>query len=268
MLQQPSHPGNIGAAARALAVMGFGELRCVAPRLPGWKKHPEAIARASHALRVLDAARQDARLEDAIADCHLVVAVSAEVRDFGPDLLGISDAAAIALQRLQAQANLRVGWLFGSEQHGLSRQQAAKAHLLACIPGQPEYHSLNLAQAVLLVAWEMRNAILNIQPPAQCGQTEDDRPGARMRRDPLRLASPPDGEAADAQAVESLIAHLEAAALLVGFLDPKHPKMLMARLRRLLMRCELRKEEVDLLRGLLRAIERPRRRGAATTFQG
>jgi len=271
LLHAPSHPGNIGAAARALAVMGFERLRCAAARHPDWKVHPDAIARASQALEVLGGATSHASLDHALADGHFVIAASAEIRDFGPDMVSVSEAAQIAVQRLRSQACLRVIWLFGSERHGLSRQQAARAHLLACIPGQPEYHSLNLAQAVLLAAWETRKAMLESEAldAGRCA------PGESLAVVPLNTsgphpwrASPPHGEPADAQSVEAMIQHLEAAALRVGFLDPEHPRMLLPRLRRMLMRCELRKEEVNLLRGLFSAIERPRRRGASNESRG
>jgi len=247
--------------------MGFERLRCAAARYPDWKDHPDAIARASKALGVLSGATSYTSLDHALADGHFVIAVSAEIRDFGPDMTSVSEAAQIAVQRLRSQAGLRVIWLFGSERYGLSRQQAARAHLLACIPGQPDYHSLNLAQAVLLVAWETRKAML----AAEVIDTGRSIPGESPALAPLKTsnshpwrASPPQGEPATAQSFEALIQHLETAALQVGFLDPEHPKMLLPRLRRMLMRCELRKEEVDLLRGLFSAVERPRGRGASS----
>jgi tRNA/rRNA methyltransferase len=251
--------------------MGFERLRCAAARHPNWKIHPDAIARASQALGVLDGATSYPSLDPALADGHFVIAVSAEIRDFGPDMTSVSEAAQIAVQRLRSQACLRVIWLFGSERYGLSRQQAARAHLLACIPGQPEYHSLNLAQAVLLVAWETRKAMLAAEAidAGRCvpGGTPALAPLNTSGLNPWR-ASPPHGEPANAESFEAMIQHLEAAALRVGFLDPKHPKMLLPRLRRMLMRCELRKEEVDLLRGLLSAVEQPRCRGASNEPRG
>ena len=260
LLHEPSHPGNIGAAARALGVMGFARLACAAARLPDWKSHPDALARAGHASDVLAGAVHYAGLEEALADSHVVIAVSADVRDFGPDMVSVTHAAHLAVARLSARRDLRLVFLFGSERHGLSRQQAAHTHLLACIPGEPAYHSLNLAQAVLLVAWELRRAMLACRPPDAWEPGPGEIQSAASAMEVIRVPSPPEGEPADAQSVEAMIRHLESAALLVGFLDPEHPKMLIPRLRRMLMRCELRREEVDLLRGFFRAIEHPRRR--------
>jgi tRNA/rRNA methyltransferase len=252
VLNQTSHPGNIGASARSLAVLDFTRLRCAAARHPDWQHHPDALARASGALGLLDQATGYVDLDAAIADCHWVIMLSADVRDFGPDLVDVSSACVWAAERLRQDVNARVAFVFGSERHGLSREEAARGHLLASIPGHPAYHSLNLSQAVMITAWELRKQLLDQlkRVPAQLQMVDHQ----------TRLAAPPLGEAASAQAFEGLIDHLEAAAKAVGFLDPQHPKMLMPRLRRLLMRSELKADEVDLLRGLCRAMMNPRRR--------
>lgn len=246
MLNQTSHPGNIGASARSLAVLDFARLRCAEPRHADWQTHPDALARASGATSMLNEGTSFSSLSAAIEDCHWVVAVSAEVRDFGPDLVDISSACAWAGERLLADEAAKVGFVFGSERFGLSRDEAAKGHLLASIPGQPAYHSLNLAQAVLITAWELRKQLIS----RDCSTAATSG----------RLAAPPLGAPANAGAFEGLMGHLEEAATAVGFLDPRHPKMLMPRLRRLLMRSELRAEEVDLLRGLCSAMLAPRER--------
>jgi tRNA/rRNA methyltransferase len=270
VLNQTSHPGNIGASARSLAVLDFPAMRCAAPRNPDWKSHPDALARASGALALLDQASSYPSLDAAIADCHWVIMFSADVRDFGPDLVDVSVAAAWAVERLRDNVHAKVALVFGSERYGLSREEAARGHLLASIPGQPAYHSLNLSQAVTIAAWELRKQLLDryqekVADPEIRGQRsevarhnhgEQQIAGGR----PMRLAAPPLSQPATAQAFEALIEHLEAAASAVGFLDPEHPKMLIPRLRRLLMRSELRAEEVDLLRGLCSAIMNPRQR--------
>jgi tRNA/rRNA methyltransferase len=270
VLNQTSHPGNIGASARSLAVLDFPSMRCAAPRDPNWQSHPDALARASGALGLLGQATGYPNLEAAIADCHWVIMFSADVRDFGPDLVDVSVASAWAVERLRNDAHAKVAFVFGSERHGLSRDEAARGHLLASIPGQPAYHSLNLSQAVMIAAWELRKQLLDkhreplAQPETRDRQSEGGQhsPGDQRNEGgrPLRFAAPPLGEPATAQAFEALIEHLEDAATAVGFLDPQHPKMLMPRLRRLFMRSELRAEEVDLLRGLCSAIMNPRRR--------
>lgn len=254
VLNQTSHPGNIGASARSLAVLDFPTLRCADPRDPNWRQHPDAQARASGALALLDLSTEFQSLEAAISDCHWVIAVSADVRDFGPDLVDITSACAWASERLKREPEAKVAFVFGCERNGLSRDEAARGHLLASIPGQPAYHSLNLSQAVMIAAWELRKQLLG------SAQQPTDFPAGDHRS--MRFAAPPHGEPATAQAFEGLIEHLEVAAKSVGFLDPQHPKMLMPRLRRLLMRSELRAEEVDLLRGLCSAMINHRRRAS------
>jgi len=227
--------------------------------IPNWQNHHEAIARASGALELLKQTRNFPSLSAAIADCQWVVAVSADVRDFGPDLVDISSACVWAGERLRADNMSKVAFVFGSERFGLARDEAARGHLLACIPGKPDYHSLNLSQAVLITAWELRKQLLHSDSSYQ-------QPARHLAA--RRLAAPPAGEAASVDAIEGLMEHLEEAATAVGFLDPRHPKMLMPRLRRLLMRSELRVEEVDLLRGLCSAMLKPRQRMQLDPVQG
>lgn len=246
VLHRTSHPGNIGASLRSLAVLDFPRMRCSAPRDPAWQAHPDAIARASGAMPRLKEISAFQSLQAAIADCHWVIAVSADVRDFGPDLVEVSTACAWATARMLDNKQARVAFVFGSERDGLAREEAARGHLLASIPGQPAYHSLNLSQAVMITAWELRKQLLSLRT-------------AKDSQAP-RFAAPPMGQPASADAFEGLMQHLQEGATALGFLDPKHPKMLMERLRRLLMRSELRAEEIDLLRGLCTAMIRPRDR--------
>lgn len=238
VLVHPSHPGNVGAAARAMCTMGLSDLRLVGPRHANVLQHPETRAFASGATGVLDRATTRPTLGEAIADCVLAIAVSAEPREFGPPPWPPEIAAADALDVLQASSAHRVAFVFGAERTGLSIAQVQACGRLIGIPASPGYASLNLAQAVQVVAYCVRREALS-------------RAGAG--------AGAPDGHdepLADQAAIQGLIGHLERVLLRIGFLDPEHPRKLVPRLRRLLMRARLRAEEVDLLRGVCAQIER------------
>jgi tRNA/rRNA methyltransferase len=230
-----SHPGNVGSAARAMRTMGLVDLRLVAPRFDDVAERPEAVAFASGATEVLGAARRFATLDEAIADASLAIAVSAEPREFGPEPATPEGCAADALGVLAADPAHRVAFVFGAERTGLSIDEVQACGRLCSIPASPSYASLNLAQAVQVVAYCLRRAALEAGPAAE--------PGARARL-------------ADQRAVHGLLEHGERALRAIGFLDPQHPKKLLPRLRRLLLRARLRPEEVDLLRGVLKLMER------------
>lgn len=239
VLMQTSHPGNVGAAARAMKVMGLTDLRLVAPRFDDVLERSEAVAFASGATDLLAAARLYGTLDAAIADVSLAVAVSAEAREFGPPVVDPEAGAAAALAELDVHPGHRVAFVFGSERVGLSIGQAQRCQLLVSIPAGPCYSSLNLAQAVQVIAYCLRRAAADPAPAAAA--------------DAPRLA--------DQQAIEGLFEHLERALVAVGYLDPRHPKKLMPRLRRLFSRARLEEEEIDLLRGICKMMEKRGREG-------
>jgi len=231
VLVSPSHGGNVGAAARAMRVMGLRRLVLVSPRFAGIAAHPEAIAFASGATDVLAQARELGSLDEALADVHLAVAVSADTREFSAAPVPPWQACAQVLDELRADAALRVALVFGTERTGLSIAQVQRCALVTAIPGEADYHSLNLAQAVQVICWELRRALLS--------------------REPAPVALEPDaGPPATQAQLEGFHAHFEQALVAVGFLDPAAPKKLLPRLRRLFARARPRAEEVDLLRGL------------------
>lgn len=229
VLVEPSHPGNVGATARAMRVMGLRALTLVAPRIPDALRDPQASAFASGATDVLEGARVVGALDEALADATLAVAVSADAREFGPPPLTPEALAPKILAELAAHPQHRVALVFGNERTGLSIDQVARCELLCSIPGDPDYRSLNLAQAVQVLAYVLR-------------RVADGRTPAPTESTAARRASH--------AAIEGLFAHLERALLAIGFLDPAHPKKLMPRLRRLFARTRLEVEEVDLLRGV------------------
>ncbi|MFN3629944.1 MAG: RNA methyltransferase [Casimicrobiaceae bacterium] len=237
VLSRTSHPGNIGAAARAMKTMGLATLRLVRPEaFPS----PIAEARASGATDVLEGAQVFDHLAEAVADCVLVVGSSARRRDF---VASVSDARTAARQCVAEAAYGRVALVFGCEMSGLDNEEVLHCHRLAFIPTNPVYASLNLGAAVQVFAYELRMA-------AELGGGYDEAPKA----------------AATQEDIERMYAHLEHALTASGFFDPKHPKRLWPRLRRLFARTRLEREEVDIFRGIARNIEelaqaagRPRR---------
>jgi tRNA/rRNA methyltransferase len=227
VLCETSHPGNIGASARAMKTMGLTHLHLVAPqRFPD----PEARLRAARATDVLDAATVHASLDDALRGTVLAVACSARAREMAVPAITARDAAARIADVAREQA---VALVFGNETSGLTTEQVNKCGLLAAIPANPEYPALNLGAAVQVFAYELRLA--TVQPV----------PGVER-------------ELASHEEVEGFYRHLETVMAEVGFFDPEHPKKLMPRVRRLFARAGLEHEEVNILRGLLKALSRSR----------
>lgn len=242
-----SHPGNVGAAARAMRVMGLDELVLVAPRSADIARHADAVARASGAHTVLERARVVDSLETALAPCTLAIAVSAETREFGPLPQPPEEVVALAFAEANADPSARIAFVFGAERNGLSIEAVGRCQRVCSIPGGTGYASLNLAQAVQIVAYCLRahERLLSSERPAPS---------------PLRFAAH--------EQVEALFAHLERALVRIGFLDPQHPKKLMPRLRRLFSRTRLEVEEVELLRGVCTQIEKACRNPYAAAKAG
>ena len=230
VLTTPSHPGNIGAAARALKTMGLGTLALVRPRqFP----HPDADARASGALDVLQRAEVHDSLAAALRGCVLAVAATSRQRELRHEMM---DARAAARELLAQAATHPVAIVFGNETSGLSSEEAGLCQIWARIPANPEYGSLNLAAAVQVFAYELRMALPeSVQPRA------------------------PEFEPANHEQVEQLYQHFEKTMTHAGFFDPANPKRLLLRLRRLLARARLETEEVNILRGFLKAVDKMRR---------
>jgi tRNA/rRNA methyltransferase len=230
VLCRPSHPGNIGASARAMKTMGIRDLRLVAPvRFPA----PEAQWMAAHADDVLARARIHPQLGDALADCVAAFALSARPREWSPQVLEARTAAATALERA---ADGPVAFVFGAESAGLTNEELLACQFLVHIPTDPDYRSLNLAQAVQVVCYELLVAT--------------GAPVPKMRGE--KLATVDD--------LEGLYAHLQEAATGSGFHDPAGGSKLPERLRRLFSRVPaMEREEVNILRGLLNALQKVRK---------
>src|SRR3954471_22127254 len=243
VLVEPSHPGNIGAVARAMKNMGLSALVLVRPKA---FPHPEASARASGAGDVLEAANVVDSVTDAVADCGFVAATTSRPRDQNFRALDLHDAATRIFD-MSTRGPAAV--LFGAERTGLTNEELALAHLLIRIPANPEYPSLNLAMAVQLTTYELCRAA---GPPA----------GTR----PLSELAVPLAPGAD---MERFYAHLQEVMDEVDFKDRTiGGTQLMTRIRRLFQRCEMDQNEVNILRGFLTSVQQKRRAAGASGAPG
>jgi tRNA/rRNA methyltransferase len=226
VLVQPSHAGNVGAAARAIKVMGFHDLVLVAPRYEDVLTRPETLAMASGASDVLAHARVVPSLAEALDGVTWAVATAMTPRDFGPATFAPREHfATLAASRHQ------VAIVFGPERTGLSNDDVYRCQACISVPTQPDYGSLNLAQAVQLIAYDWRQALGGF---AVTPRTVD------VSR-------------ADAVAVDGMLAHWAQALVTLGYLDPAAPKKLLPRLRQFVQRAQPTVEEVHILRGIARA---------------
>lgn len=227
VLVETTHPGNIGAAARAMKTMGLTDLRLVQPRhFP----NSEAEARASGAEDVLASARVFATLEDAVSDCLRVVGTSARTRKLAwPE----RDPRRCGSELIDAAAEGPVALVFGRERTGLTNAELDLCTEVVIIPANPEYSSLNLGAAVQVLSYELRMAALANATPAG--------------REP---ESPP----ATHDELERFYRHLESVLDASEFLDKRSPEQLMRRVRRLYGRAGLDRNEVQILRGMLTAL--------------
>ena len=237
VLVAPSHSGNIGGCARAMKNMGLSRLVLVTPdEFPS----EEATARAAGAEDVLERVRICASLDEAVADCQLVIGTSARGRRIPWPVLAPVEAA----QRIvRTSAEREVAVLFGRERTGLTNDELDRCQALVNIPTDPAFASLNLACAVQVIAYEIwRTAESGVQTSASA-ETAVEALG-----EPL----------ATHDEVQRFYAHLEEVLVESGFLDPKNPRLLMRRLMRLFNRVELTNNEVNILRGILTAVTQPR----------
>ncbi len=233
VLVNTTHPGNIGGVARAMKNMGISDLCLVEPKsFP----HPDADARASGATDILERARVVATLDEAIADCGLVFGTSARQRHIPWPLVNPRELAAIAAP-LAGKAKVAV--VFGREDRGLTNEELQRCHHHVHIPAVESFSSLNIAAAVQVITYELRMAALELEP---------------LQRP--QWGTEWDIELAEQRELELMFDHLERTLVEVEFLDPDNPRQLMPRLRRLFQRAVPDKVEVNVLRGILTAVQR------------
>jgi tRNA/rRNA methyltransferase len=229
VLSHPSHPGNIGAAARAMKTMGLTRLYLVNPRM---FPDPQADAMATGAVDILESTVVCDSLAAALAGTVSATALTSRRRDLATAPTWARQAA---IDLVAEATRGEVALVFGNETAGLSNEEVSLCKHWALIPTSAEFKSLNLAQAVQILCYELRLAAVDVGAPPRV--TEE-------------------GEPASHEEVEAMIGHLERAVVASGFLDPAKPKRLIARMRRMFSRAGLEKEEVNILRGMLSSFEK------------
>ncbi len=236
ILSHTTHPGNIGAVARAMKNMGFKHLCLVSPKI---FPSEEANARAAGAEDILARAQVVQTIDEALVDYHWVFGLSARARKITLPVLTVRNAAEKIMDRLLEMPELKIALMFGQEKSGLLNEELAKCHYQISIPANPDYASLNLAQAVQIVSYELRMAMIDIFQEKKCI-------GSEKLEDDLATI----GE------VESFYKHLEAVLIQIRFLEPASPGYLMRHLRRLYAKSHLTKTELNILHGILTATEK------------
>ncbi len=240
VLVSPSHPGNVGSCARAMKTMGLSELVLVAPRLENPHMFPEAVALASGATDVLAAARIVPDLTAALEDVVCAMATSSRERELAPALCDAEQGAQALMARLRAgPPQTKAALVFGCERTGLSNEDLLRCDRHVMIPANPQYSSLNLSQAVQLLAYEVRKAALADASPSM----------------QVQVAFAADGDVSNPD-VERLFEHFLKAMQAVDFLNPERPKRLIPRVRRMLQKAQLEREELDLMHGFLNDVQR------------
>ena len=232
ILVETSHPGNVGSTARALKTMGFHDLRLVKPKMPRIAYEPEAVALASGAMDVLEGSSVEVDLNAAVTGCTLVLGLTSRDREFGPPGLDWLEARERIVSQLSQ--GKRVALMFGPERTGLDNAHLALCSYRVWLEANPDYPSLNLAQAVMVCAYSLRESLIK-----ELGSAGAD---LAPRLSPEDIADP--------AAVAAMLEHLRLGLESIGYLNPENPKKLMARLAALFARAELQTEEIDLLRGI------------------
>lgn len=254
VLVRTSHPGNVGQVARAMANMGLRELVITSPRFPDMCAQPEAIALASGATDVLAQAQIVPDLATALQGVNCAYAFSARPRDLSPPLRTAGEAAAEVMASLdaafaQGETAPKIAFVFGAERSGLVNDEVMMCQRLCQIEANPEYNSLNLAQAVQVMSYSLRQAALHEQN-ASVAQG-----GAYVLSTPKMSAEvPAQQQPADVDKVEGMLAHWEQMLVALELLNPQIPSETLTRLRAMFARTQLTNNEVNFLRGIARAV--------------
>jgi tRNA/rRNA methyltransferase len=233
LLIETSHPGNVGSAARALKTMGFSNLHLINPKISGIAQESEAIALASGAQDLLESSQESHSLGAAVKNCTLVLGLTSREREFGPPALDWVHARSLITDALYQ--NQQVALLFGPERTGLDNHHLSLCTHRVYLDANPKYPSLNLAQAIMVCAFTLRESLHSFNTHTREG---------------LHVPRIDKSDYADPAAVVAMLAHLREGLEAIDYLDPTNPKKLMVRLQALFARSRLHKEEVDLLRGI------------------
>jgi tRNA/rRNA methyltransferase len=231
VLVETSHPGNVGSAARALKTMGFSDLRLINPKIKGVATNPDAIALASGAADILERSSETGSLASAVEGCSLVLGLTSRDREFGPPALDWETARTLIADTTSAGG--QVALLFGPERTGLDNDHLALCTHRVWLDANPDYPSLNLAQAIMVCAYTLRETL---------SRHLGGRNALSSREEMADFADP--------AAVAAMVEHWREGLEAIGYLDPANPKKLMPRIQALFARSRLHKEEIDLLRGI------------------
>lgn len=227
ILIETSHPGNIGSVARAMKTMGLNNLYLINPKL---FPHQKANELASSAMDILENAVVVKSLDEAIADCHFIIGTSTRSRTIPWPMLSPRNLA----EKVRSEAgHLQTAILFGREQSGLTNEELHRCHFHVQIPANPEYSSLNIAAAVQVIAYELYQASLTENMPIEW-----------------------DYQLASTNELDGFYLHLEKVLVELEFLNPKAPRQLMTRLRRLFSRAKPDVMEINILRGILGSMQK------------
>ena len=229
VLVETSHPGNVGSAARALKTMGFQDLHLIKPKISGIANQAEAIALASGAADLLESSQESESLDSAVQGCSLVLGLTSREREFGPPAIDWETARGLITETVRNEG--QVALVFGPERTGLENHHLSLCTHRVWLDANPDYPSLNLAQALTVCAYTLREAFL-------AGISQD----SSNSRDLSDYADP--------AAVAAMLEHWRQGLEAIGYLDPANPKKLMPRLEALFARSRLHREEIDLLRGI------------------
>jgi tRNA/rRNA methyltransferase len=235
VMMRTSHPGNVGSAARAIKTMGFSSLHLVNPAYQHMAKKAEAISLSSGAFDVLEGAQNHESLVDAVGPSQFVFGLTTRDREFGPPAISLNEAIEMASTALVADKP--VAFVFGTERTGLDNDDLKHCTHRVWIDANPDYPSLNLAQAMMIVAYSMRQGLMNVLD-------------IDSKTTYAELSSSGNVELADQAAITAMLDHWQQGLEAIGYLDPQNPKKLMPRLQSLFARSSLQKEEIDLLRGI------------------
>ena len=248
---QTSHTGNIGAAARAMKVMGLSELYLVKPKSA---PDEQSVAMSSNATDILDNATIVDTLSEAITGCQLVVGTSARhERTLSWDIQDSRSCGELIAKHSSSQANAKVAVLFGRESSGLTNEELALCQHLVHIPTNPGYSSLNVASAVQILSYECRLAAINIESSID---TESDSESHSSEQPDSKEGKSSNDDWVTADDLESYFEHLKQVMIDVDFLDPENPRYLIPRLRRLYSRSGITRSEMNILRGMLASIQK------------
>jgi len=231
VLVNTSHPGNIGAAARVMKNMGLSQLYLVEPKA---FPHADSFAMAAGANDILDKAREVDSLEDALSGCQLVLGTTARSRKLRHQIVEPREAA---IKTAELSSDFQVAIVFGRERTGLTNAEIDQCEILINIPTNPDFSSLNVASAVQILSYELKLAHRDKTKQQQLKQAKH-----------LEFASHNE--------IENYFVHLQQTIEQVGFLDTSHSPQIMPKLKSLYHRCNLEKSEINILRGILTAVDK------------